>query len=484
MATSLKRQMASGIAWTAVQKYSGIVIATIISMILSRLLTPKDFGVVGIATTLCGFFNMFTDFGMGGAVVQMKDLTKSDISSIFSLTIYIGIFLASLFFLASYPIASFYGDPKLISVCQIMCIGLLFTSFNIIPNALLFKEKKFRFIAIRTVIIQIIIGVASIIAALCGAGVYALLIDTIFSGFLIFLVSYHIYKIKFSFKINWDPIKKIASYSLYQFGFMLVNYFSRNLDNILIGKYISLKELGYYQKSYSIMLMPVQNITNVITPALHPILSDYQNNKDFIKEEYNKILKILSALGFPISIILFFCADEIIIILFGGQWTPAITPFRILSITIGFQIIGSTVGAIYQAMNATNWLFLVGILNTITNVVLLFITLTVFKTIESVAWGILISTLISLWNWPYMYHVLFRSTCCSMLTSITPGLIISITLIIVLASISFITKDTNIFLSLALKLTISLIITSYLIQKLDIIDLKKLAKRKSSDQKA
>lgn len=474
MATSLKRQMASGIAWTAVQKYSGIVIATIISMILSRLLTPKDFGVVGIAGTLVGFLNIFSDLGLGVAVVQRKDLTKDDISSIFSVTAYIGIILGSIFFIGARPVANFYNDTQLVNICHLMSIGMLFSSLNVVPNALLLKEKRFKFIALRTLIIQIILGILSIFAALAGAGIYALMFDSVFSGILVFIVTYRIYKIKFTLKINMKPIKEIASYSLFQFGFGVINYFTRNLDNLLIGKFINLKELGYYQKSYNIMLLPVQNITHVITPVLFPVLSDYQNNINFIKEKYNVVLKILSTIGFPISVMLFFCAKEIIIILFGAQWTPAVMVFKLLAVTIGFQIIGSTVGSVYQATNSTNWLFLVGLINTTINVIILIIALTTFKTIEAVAWGWIISTVISMWNWPYMYHVLFHSSCWSMVKSVTPGIAIALVLVIILLPVSYLTNNFNLFLSLIIKLIICFTITAYMIQRFGIFDVKKL----------
>ena len=281
---------------------------------------------------------------------------------------------------------------------------------------------------------------------------------------------------KFQGRIKWLSIKKVASYSFFQFLFGVINFFTRNIDNLLIGKFISLKQLGYYQKSYSLMMMPVQNITSVITPTLHPILSEFQKDPSFIKEKYNHILRLLAVLGFPVSILLFFCAKEIIIIMFGFQWEASIPVFQILSLTVGLQIIGSTVGSIFQALNATKWLAFMGIINTIYNVSAFVLALCLWGTIESLAWAWVSSSIIGLWGWPFMYHVLFKSSCKSFLQAILPGFCIAVILSLSLFALSYILLASNLVFSLLGKLIISLIVWSIFVDKWKILNLKVLGK--------
>src|SRR5699024_11938811 len=141
--------------------------------------------------------------------------------------------------------------------------------------------------------------------------------------------------------------------------------FSRNIYTILIGNFIGSGALGFYDRAYKLMLYPVQNLTHVITPVLHPVLSDYQNRTEVIYQAYEKLIKILSFLGVPISVFLFFAADEIIIILYGNQWVGSIPTFKILSISIMIQIVISSSGSIFQSTRRTELLFISGVLSTI-----------------------------------------------------------------------------------------------------------------------
>ena len=166
---------------------------------------------------------------------------------------------------------------------RLLSVNLFFASAGTVPNTLFFKDKDFKFIAWRTFIIQILVGALAIVAALMGAGLYTLLIQPILSSALIYFISLRKYPQKLLWTWGIDSLKKIWAYSMYQFLFSVMSYFIRNLDKMLIGKYIGMAPLGYYEKSYRLMSLPIQNITYVITPVLHPILSDYQKEeKDWL----------------------------------------------------------------------------------------------------------------------------------------------------------------------------------------------------------
>ena len=278
MASNLKQQLFSGVFYTALAKYSGIVISLVVAGVLARLLTPDDFGIVAIATVIIAFFSIFTDMGISPAIVQNKALTEKDLSDIFSFTLWMGAGLSVLFFAASWPIAAYYESPILRTLCQLLCVNLFFASATIVPNALFFKNKEFKFIALRSFAVQVASGTAAVIAALNGAGLYALIISPILSSILLFIISLKRYPQHPAMTLGWGALRKIFSYSAYQFLFNVINYFSRNLDKLLIGKYMGMSELGYYEKSYRLMMLPLQNITQVVTPVMHPIFSDYQND--------------------------------------------------------------------------------------------------------------------------------------------------------------------------------------------------------------
>ena len=263
MANNIKSQLFSGVFYTALAKYSGVVISLVVAGILARLLSPDDFGIVAVATVIIAFFNLLTDMGVSPAIVQHKSLTKDDLSDIFSFTIWTGIGISILFFASSWIIADYYQSDTLRILCQLLSVNLFFASATIVPGAMFYRNKEFKFIAIRSFVIQISAGAAAVTAALCGAGLYALIINPIVSSVLIFVISFQRYPQRLRFTLGLRVLRKIFSYSAYQFLFNVINYFSRNLDKLLIGKYMSMSDLGYYEKSYRLMMLPLQNITVV-----------------------------------------------------------------------------------------------------------------------------------------------------------------------------------------------------------------------------
>lgn len=142
---SVRRELASGVFYTSIAKYAGIVVTLVVTGILSRLFTPEQFGVVNIATVVIAFFAIFSDLGIGPAVIQHKDLDRHDLGGIFSLSVWSGAVMALLFFAAAGTIASLYGDSQVLrNVLRILALNLFFAAANIVPNALILKEKRFR----------------------------------------------------------------------------------------------------------------------------------------------------------------------------------------------------------------------------------------------------------------------------------------------------------------------------------------------------
>jgi Membrane protein involved in the export of O-antigen and teichoic acid len=345
-------------------KYSKVFLALIMNAILARMLSPEDFGIVAVITVFSTFFTTLSDMGFGPAIIQNKELTEEDISNIYSFTVYAAIVLMLVFILCAYPIAAFYGDSVYISLGRLLSISLLFNALNMVPNGILNRDKKFRSIAIRTVVVFVGAAVFTILLAFLGLGYYALAIQAIMTSLFSFVWNYATTRPKFRLRFNLESIKKVMNYSAYQFAFNLVNYFSKNLDNLLIGKFMGSAELGYYSKAYTLMLFPVNNLTGVISPVLHPILSDYQKQLDVIYDKYMKIVHLLACIGLYVAPICFLGANEIITIIYGKNWGESVICFQFLSIAIIPQMINSSSGSIFQAIGNTRQLFTNGLINT------------------------------------------------------------------------------------------------------------------------
>lgn len=159
------------------------------------------------------------------------------------------------------------------------------------------------------------------------------------------------------------------------------------------------------------MMLPLQNITHVISPVMHPIFSDFQNDLSKLSASYNKVVRFLAFIGFPMSVLLWFCSDEIILIIFGKQWMPSVPIFQILCISVGIQVILSTSGSIFQAANDTKSLFICGVFSTFLNIIGIVTGIFFFKTLEAVAWCICITFTINFIQcYTWMFKITFRQS--------------------------------------------------------------------------
>lgn len=449
---TLKQEMARGVFWIAVAKYSGIVLQLFITAILARLITPAAFGTIAVALVIMSFLNIIVDIGIGPAVVQYKALTKNHLDSLFTLNIYIGIFLACILFFLSGVISSYYGDVVLKRVCQLMTLVIFFNSLNVVPNALMRKDKRFRTIAIRTLFFQICSGVIAVWGAFHGWGIYALLVSPILTAIGVFCVNYYNYPLRPVVSMNKEAIILVSSFSFFQFAFNFFNYFSRNLDKLIIGRYYSLSQLGYYDKSYQLMLVPLHNITYVFEPVLHPILSSLQDNRHELGLKNCKLASLISKISFPIGLYLYFSGGEVIRFVFGNQWGPAIPVFKVLALSLPLQMIQSTSGAIYQAAGKTNHMFYNGILNTTVTITGFLMSVLFGGTIEAMAWAFVLTLYINfIDSYLILYYFTIKESALDFFKSLLPQLINSICVFLIMLVFSYIIREGNILVGICWK---------------------------------
>ncbi len=344
-----------------ISKYSTIVFTLVFNIALARLLMPEDHGVVAVVTVFSTFFNVLADMGIGPAVIQNKELSSEDIYSIFSFTIVLSFILGGAFCVLSVILSILYSNSVYIPVGCTLSISLVFNAMNMVPQAILMKEKKFVNVGIRTVTANILSGIAGITMAVIGFKYYALVAQSVLSSAIAIIWNCYFTRPRIG-KIKKESIDKIRVYSSFQLAFSIVNYFARNMDTILIGKNFGDKVVGVYDKAYKLTVYPTNNLSSVITPALHPFFSEYQNNSSLIYKKYIRALKLLSILGIYITGICFTSSKEIILILYGSNWIDAAPCFRMMSLSIWSQMLLATTGSIFQSCGNTKMLFVTGLI--------------------------------------------------------------------------------------------------------------------------
>lgn len=368
--SSIKTLLVRGAIYNALAKYYSIICNLIVVAVLARILEPSDFGVIAVTTVITSFFDLLADAGLGPAIIQSKDIKDRELSDIFSFSILFASAMVLLYGLCIWPLTLYYEENSLPILLILLSVQLFFTTINIVPRSLMLKNKRFKELSYISILNYTVFGALSVLAAYSGWGLYSLIISPIGWAILSFILCFikcnkKIYVKK---RIDFNPIKRLLNFSLYQFGFNLINYFSRNTDKLLIGKYIGMSYLGYYEKSYRLMTLPLSSLSQVVSPTIQPVLSDYQSNVSLIYDVYRKVSRYLFFIGCIITPVLFFCSKEIIIIVFGSQWEPAVPVFKVLSLSVLFQLIDSLSGGFLQSCNSFKNLFVSGLICAIINV--------------------------------------------------------------------------------------------------------------------
>jgi PST family polysaccharide transporter len=269
----------------------------------------------------------------------------------------------------------------------------------------------------------------------------------------------------------------VFSYSAFQLLYNIVDYFSKNLDILIVGKYLGAAKLGLYDRAYR-LLSTVNGLTLVFAPVLHPVLSDHQKDRDLIFKVFVKITKYLFLFGFPLSTFLHFSSKEIIIILYGQQWLKSIPVFEFLSMIIWIHIIYSSIQSFFQVLGKTNYLLLLGTVFISAILFAVYIGVFIDESIVSVAFYLVFAySIIFLFAYYLLIVKLFQEKVKVVLKVFIPGIVVASAILIFNLVLKLFLPIDNLLISLCVKLLISglsfIIILTFLNEMRDLIGLFK-----------
>lgn len=442
-----------------ISKVVSIIIQFSITAILSRILSPSDYGIVAVTTIFTNLFVLLSGMGIGPAIIQKRNLNKEDYDNIYTFSWYFALLLAIIFSILGFFLARLYNNNNYVFIGLILALSLLFNTVNMVPNGLLLKNQEFFKIAIRTISINVICGFLAVLMANFGFKYYTLVFNSLFNAVAIFLWNKFSIELSFKKRIKMSSIKKIISFSSYMIAFDFINYFSSNLDNILVTLFLGSTMLAYYDKSYQLMMYPVTLIGTVVSPILQPIFAKYQNDKEYIYKNYLSLLKILLILGCFVECIFLSSPREIINISFGDQWNTSIICFFILSFSEFFRIAVKTTGYVIQSINKVKLLFKTTIITTSTYFVCLIVGL-YFKTIESLACSVSIAYILTFIISYLSFSIAFEHKIVSLFKDIRDELLLLVISIFIGILINKYFLIENIYLSLGVKSIVILFIFS------------------------
>lgn len=354
---------------TTLTQVAELVLSTSSTLVLARLLTPDDFGLIAMVTVFISFATMFKDAGLSMATIQKERINESEISSLFWINVGVA-FSISIILISVIPlIVSFYDRPEVAKILLILACSFSISGFAVQHEATLKRLMRFDLIGIIKVSSQFLSIVIAIILALNGFKYFALVFQIfalhVFNTILVYIAIPWVPSLTFKYRETRDMIKFGADIT----GFSFINYFARNGDNILIGKFLGSEALGYYSKAYQLFLAPVSKIRSPITNVAVPVLSRIKNEPDRFKKYCSFVVEILALASFPITIICFLEAEFIINMILGPGWEESIFVFKVLSIFGPLQVILGIRGSILISMGYTRKFFYLGLVYSILTII-------------------------------------------------------------------------------------------------------------------
>ena len=392
---SLKNRVLSGTKWVALANIFKQILQILALIVFARLLTPDDFGLFAILMIFVGFLILFTDMGTAAALVHIDNPSQELLSSVFFLNLFVGSLLSLFLILLSHPISIFFDNPGVETPLRIIALNFTILAFGVVQKARYEKALNFKPVTLIesfSVLLGILTGIG---AALYGMGVYSLVAQTLTTSLVSVMLLWSVSKWKPLLHFSWSDIRKIWSYTANLSTFNFVNYFARNADNFLIGKFLNSSALGVYSLGYSIMLYPIQNISRVLLRILFPAFSQIKDDDEKFKRAYLKAIFFIALVSFPIMTGLIVTADLLVELFFGNKWANLSSILMILAPVGIIQSIGTTNGSIYMAKGNTSLLLRIGIISTVVTV-LFFIPGLMFG-VEGVAFSYLLSNLVMLY---------------------------------------------------------------------------------------
>lgn len=335
-------------------------------MLLARIFSPEVFGLVAAISVFYTFFQVMAEAGIGPAVINLSKLSNVDRDGLFGLTSVLGVALGLLFYMLSPVFVSLYRVEQIDEVVPFVAVAIFFFGLAMVPTAFLLRDQAYFRIANAGVLAEIFSTAMVCIAKEYVDPLQALASKLCISAIVNFVCVYF-FSARTEFgRPRWgakfSAVQPLLLFSSYQFGFNFVNYFSRNLDNILVGRYMGAAFLGVYEKAYQLMRYPLLLLTFAMTPAIQPALRKHAGNRVILEKVHRQFLFRLSLAGALVALVTYFFAEKIVFFLLGPQWSAVSPIIKILAVAIPVQIVMSTSGSFFQALNRPDLLFYSGCL--------------------------------------------------------------------------------------------------------------------------
>lgn len=394
MAESLRQKTFKGTIWSSLERFSVQGIQFIVMVIMARILTPEDYGLVGMVTIFIAISQSLIDSGFSQALIRKQDRTEIDNSTVFYFNIVVGFILYLILYFSAPIIADFYGEPLLINITRVIGLGLIFNSLAVVQRALLTLNLDFKTQAKATLIGSIVSGIVGIVLAYSGCGVWSIVVQQILNLALITIILWLLSKWKPLVAYSWVSFRELFGFGSKLMISGLIEVIYRNVYLIVIGKFFKANDLGYYTRAHQFSDFASSNMTGIFQRVSYPVLCTIQDDDDRLRDVYRKLLKMSAFVVFPMLMILAAISRPLIITFLTDKWLFA----SILLIPLCFSSMWYPIHALnlnlLQVKGRSDLYLRLEIIKKIVGVIIIIITIPMG--LQAMCWGSVVSSMIAL----------------------------------------------------------------------------------------
>lgn len=335
--SSVKQETVQGVKWSAFEKFAVQGIQFVLGIILARLLSPSDYGIIGMIGVFMAVSQTFIDSGFSSALIRKIDRTEDDYCTTFYFNIVIAIICYAVLFFTAPWIANYFHTPLLRSVIRIMAVSLVINSLMAVQITRLTIDIDFKALSYRSILSTILSGVVGIALAYYGWGVWALVAQSLLSSFvnLVFIWVYCRWLPRRPF--SWKSFQNLFSYGIKLLASSLINTLYSNLTTLIIGRKFTATDLGEYSRGTSIPSLPVNNINSALQRVLFPILSRFQNDTPQLMSYYRRYMGMVSLTIFFICCFLAAIGKPLVLVLLTDKWSSCVIYLQLFAFSVMFD---------------------------------------------------------------------------------------------------------------------------------------------------
>lgn len=477
MSDTLKQKATKGVLWSALERFSVQGVQFILMIFMARLLTPNDYGLIGMLSIFLAVAQSLIDSGFSQALIRKQNRTEVDNSTVFYFNIVASIILYLILFIIAPIVANFYDKPELCTIMRVLCLTIIINSFSVVQNAILIAKIDFKSLAKISLTTVVISGIIALVLAYYDYGVWALVSHSLISTTLNCALLWILSKWRPLKSYSWKSFKELFSFGSKLLASGLIDTVYRNIYPLVIGKVFSATELGYFTRAQHFSEFPSSNVTGILQRVTYPILCNIQNDDNRLRDAYRRFLKLSAFVVFPLMTGLAAVSHPFIELIIGSKWLFSAVLLQIICFNMMWYPIHAINLNLLQVKGRSDLFLRLEIIKKAIGIIILIITVPLG--IKAMCYGGIISSILCLFVNTYYTGKIIKVGFMTQICDLFPTLVLSISMFLLTLYIITFIPDTLFQLLIGISVgIISYIGGSYIFKFSELNEVLLILKRK------